>query len=60
MKDFEYTLSLMIDDSVYGIYSIMRLRYVSYFRTREYIVEILVEMVMEMDDVGVVDGFHYL
>ena len=53
-------MSLMIDDSVYGIYSIMRLRYVSYFRTREYIVEILVEMVMEMDDVGVVDGFHYL
>ena len=32
----------------------------SYFRAREYIVQVLVEMVVEVDDVRVGDGFHYL
>ena len=51
-------LSLMIEESVYGIYSIMRLRKVSYFRLIEYVIEILVEMIVELDNIGISDGFH--
>lgn len=30
----------------------------SYFRTREYVVNIFVEMIMQVDDVRVGEGFH--
>ena len=60
MKDLEQTLSLMMVDSVQGIYSMMRLRKVSYFSAVNYVIHVLVEMVMKVHDVRVVNRFHYL